>query len=144
MHRDVRMPCLVVRCLQDMCTCHGCCIDCSVSSSFCPLQRCSDACLSASENGLMSSLQLWHPFPANFSILTSFPVRKDCCCGCCCAASLCCSSLTHCVSCRTCAVNTVISIRSAILRERCVVVACCCYCCCRCGRSLPALRCRAK
>ena len=47
---DVRMQGFVVRCLHDVCACCGCCVNCVVSSSFCPFQRCRAPCLSGSEN----------------------------------------------------------------------------------------------
>ena len=119
----------VVRCLHDVCACCGCCVYCVVSSSFCPFQRCCDACLSGSENSSDVTAPVVISIASELPNPTSFPVKKNfwccgCCCWCCCcAASLCCRSPTHCVSWCTCVVNAAMFSCSVMLRERCAVAA---------------------
>ena len=48
--QDVRVQGFNARFLHDVGVCKSCCVDCVVSSSFCPFQRCLDVALSVSEN----------------------------------------------------------------------------------------------
>ena len=52
----VRVQGFVARCLHDVRACYGCGVNNIISSSFCPCQRCRDACLSETSPGVVAPL----------------------------------------------------------------------------------------